>query len=294
MDLDAALIACRWLHYVAAVSLFGTSAFLEVLVPTGLAKEIERRLSPLLVAAIGLAAATTLLWLPLEAGEIGEGWSDVFDLDMVSSVLTDSSFGHVWQWRLAIAGGLILLPALWPGYRWSMAALFSGLLLASLAFVGHAAMQEGIIGALHRGNHIIHLLSAAAWLGALVPLVPCIAALGDPALQHAASLALRRFSTVGHAAVALVVMTGATNTALILGRWPTDWSSPYQALLAAKIGCVAMMILLALINRYVIVARMKAAPETSKRHLVAGAMAELLLGAVVLALVSVFGTFEPA
>ena len=55
-----------------------------------------------------------------------------------------------------------------------------------------------------------------------------------------------------------------------------------------------MMILVALVNRYVIVARMKAAPETSKRYLVAGAMAELLLGAAVLALVSVFGTFEPA
>ena len=55
--------------------------------------------------------------------------------------------------------------------RWAPTAVASGALLASLGLVGHAAMQTGAEGVLHRGNHAVHLLAAGAWIGGLVPFV---------------------------------------------------------------------------------------------------------------------------
>ena len=92
---------------------------------------------------------------------------------------------------------------------------------------------------------------AGPGLGALVPLLIILPMLDVPARRGQAGVALRRFSTAGHAAVALVIATGVLNTLMILGRWPTDLQSPYQALLFAKILLVAAMTVLALANRYI-------------------------------------------
>ena len=292
MDLETALQACRFLHYAAAMVLFGTSAFLAVLAPKELAERLGERLRMILVAAAGLAAATTLAWLLLKSGEIGDGWADTLNPALITSVLTDSSFGRAWQWRLALAA---CLPAVFLlGPRRSPALAFcSGLLLASLALTGHAAMLSGWPGLLQRGNHMLHLLAAGAWLGALIPLLPCLAMLGEASPFPPAARALRRFSTAGHVAVSLVVVTGIANTAFVLGHPPADWSSPYQALLATKIGLVGVMIAIALTNRYFLVPRIRLARTRSLRLLGRLTVTELLLGAGVLVLVSLFGMIEP-
>lgn len=292
MDLETALQACRFLHYAAAMALFGTSAFLAILAPKQLAERLVERLRIILVVAAGLAAATTLAWLLLKTGEIGDGWADTLDPALISSVLTDSSFGRAWQWRLVFAACLPAVFLLGPR-RLSALALCSGLLLASLALTGHSAMLSGWPGLLQRGNHMLHLLAAGAWLGALIPLLPCLIMLGDAFPAPPATQALRRFSTAGHVAVSLVVVTGIANTTLVLGRAPTDWSSPYQALLAAKIGLVGVMIAIALINRYFLVPRIRLARTRSLRLLSCLTVAELLLGSGVLVLVSLFGMIEP-
>ncbi|MFT4128732.1 copper homeostasis membrane protein CopD [Labrys sp. (in: a-proteobacteria)] len=292
MDLETALQACRFLHYAAAMALFGTSAFLAVLAPKELAGRLEVRLRFLLTAAAGLAATTTLAWLMLKTGEIGDGWADTLDPSLLASVLTDSSFGRAWQWRLAFA---ICLPVVFllGERRLPAIACCSGLLLASLALTGHAAMLSGWPGLLQRGNHMLHLLAAGAWLGALIPLLPCLAMLEGAPPSASAGRALRRFSTAGHVAVSLVVVTGIANTAFVLGHPPADWSSPYQALLAAKIGLVGVMIALALTNRYFLVPRIRLARARSLWLLSCLTAAELVLGAGVLILVSLFGMIEP-
>lgn len=293
MDLETALQACRFLHYAAAMVLFGASAFLAVLAPKELAGRLEVRLRFLLTAAAGLAAATTLAWLMLKTGEIGDGWADTLDPSLLASVLADSSFGRAWQWRLAFA---VCLPAafLLGERRLPAIACCSGLLLASLALTGHAAMLSGWPGFLQRGNHMLHLLAAGAWLGALIPLLPCLAMLGGAPPSASAGRALRRFSTAGHVAVSLVVVTGIANTAFVLGHPPADWSSPYQALLAAKIGLVAAMIATASANRYWLVPRIRLARTQTLRLLASLTCLELLLGMGVLGLVSLFGMIEPA
>ena len=78
-----------------------------------------------------------------------------------------------------------------------------------------------------------------------------------------------------------------------LKRLPTDWSSPYQRLLAIKIALVAGMTLLAIINRYVFVPWIGRNPSRALQALRLGSIAEIVLGIVVIGVVAVFGMLEP-
>ena len=287
MGPDAALAACRFLHDASAMLLWGASVYLSTLVPRNLAQDIGRRLRSFSVVATAVAVATTAAALPLETAMIGEGWSDAFNPATVRDVLFDTSVGQAWQVQAVAALILTATLALSPRRRQAATALASGFLLASIALTGHAVMQEGWIGAAHRINDAIHVFSAAAWLGALVPLLPILKTLNDPAHRFEATTALMRFSATGHVAVALVIASGVINTILILGQWPTDWSSPYQAMLASKIILVGIMVALATVNRYAFVT------SGAVRALRLGTVAEIVLGLCVVGLVSVFGMLEP-
>ena len=212
----------------------------------------------------------------------------------IRAVLFETGVGRVWQ---AQAGAALLLAAslaMPRRLRAKATAATSGLLLAMLALTGHAAMHEGLLGLGHRANDALHVLAGGAWLGALLPVLLVLGGLDDPRRQRDAGIALRRFSAAGHAAVALVVATGAVNTMLVLGRLPADWSSPYQALLAIKIALVLTMAMLALINRYVLVPRLSRGRDAAVRGLRSATLAEIGLGVAVIGCVAVFGLLEPA
>ena len=176
---------------------------------------------------------------------------------------------------------------------WRPALALSALLLANLAFVGHAMLQSGPVGWLHHANHMLHLFAAGSWFGSLTPLLLAMRGLDDPDLRKDAAVALRRFSSAGHRAVALVLLTGLLNTALVLGRWPVDWRSPYQALLALKIVLVAAMVGLALVNRYTLVPRITRDPGRTLAQLRRNTQGAVALGAAVLAVVGLLGLLEP-
>jgi copper resistance protein D len=154
-------------------------------------------------------------------------------------------------------------------------------------------MQEGAVGWLHTVNHSFHVVAASLWLGSLVPLLICLGDLRQPPLRYEAICALRRFSCIGHGAVACVFVTGTVNIWLILGQWPVDWTSPYQALLAAKITLVIIMIAVALVNRYVFTPRIAADEVRALGAIAHNTLIEIGLGAMVLALVAIFGLLEP-
>jgi copper resistance protein D len=286
-----ALALCRFLHFAAAMLLFGASAFVWALAPPELARLLMRPIRTTIAAAIVVAAISALAWLGLEAAQMGEGWGDAVNPQVLADVLADTAFGGVWLWRLALA--LVLLGALAFGRHDRLAFIVpaAALLLASLGLVGHATMQSGLMGMLHRLNHSVHLLCAGAWLGGLLPFILCLRLGDSPRLRSAVAVALRRFSGAGHFVVALIVATGIVNTALTLRAWPIDFSSLYQALLAAKIAVVAAMIAMALFNRYVLAPRV--GDGAALRALTINSAAELALGAGALALVSVFGILAP-
>ncbi len=288
---EAALAACRFLHDAAALLVWGAAAYLAGLVPEALAEAIGRRLRPALSVAIAVAVATTLASLPITAATVGDGWGDALDPDTLGTLLFGTSVGTAWLLQAAAAG---ILAATWistPRLRTTAAA--AGLVVAALALSGHAVMHSGAVGLLHRLVDTVHVLAAGAWLGGLVPLALILAAAGRDC-WGSTNLALRRFSSVGQVVVALVLLSGVANTALVLRRWPTDWSSPYQALLVAKVAAVAAMAALALANRYLIVPHMARDRPRALRLIRNAAIAEIALGLGAVGLVSVFGLLDPA
>jgi putative copper resistance protein D len=145
----------------------------------------------------------------------------------------------------------------------------------------------------HRTNDVVHLLSAGAWLGALIPFLIVLKMVGAAEFHPHGQLALRRFSSAGHVAVALVLATGVINAGLTLGRWPTEWSSPYQLLLGLKIAAVCMMAGFAIINRYIFVPAIADRPDAAILAIRVGSLVEILLGFAAVGLVAVFGMLDP-
>ena len=137
----------------------------------------------------------------------------------------------------------------------------------------------------------MHLLAAGFWLGSLAPLIASLRLTKDQAASANALFALRRFSSLGQIAVATVLATGVVNSWLVLTAWPTG-SSPYQALLLAKIALVAIMAALALANRYVLLPRFDTAPY-ALRLLRWSAVGETIMGLGAVGLVSIFGILAP-
>ena len=290
--MDEALILCRLLQFASAMLLFGAALFQSTLAPAALARALDRSLQQMSKAAAFVILATAIGWLLLSAGEMGEGWADTWNPSAIGAVLLDTSFGWIWLWRLGFTAVLLGLLVLSRDNHWSAVALLAALILGSLGLVGHAVMRAGALGWLSKLSHIMHLLAAGFWLGSLAPLVAGLRLTSDPNTRANARVALQRFSGPGHVAVVTVLATGVVNTWLVLGEFPIDASSPYQALLLAKIVLVAVMLALALANRYVLVPRFDSSPD-AVRLLRWSAIGEILVGLGVVGLVSAIGILPP-
>ncbi|WP_419246836.1 copper homeostasis membrane protein CopD [Serratia sp. NFX21] len=292
MSLATLFVLCRFVHFAAVMLMFGTSLFTALLSPQRLSPYLTRDVRPLLVSCTWLAGLSAVALLAIQAGQMGDGWTDTWRLDVWWAVL-GTTFGEVWRWHLGIS--LLALLSLWLAEprRTQLLALLSTLLLVSMAFIGHAAMHDGALGVAHRFNHALHLLAAGYWFGSLLPLLVCLRYLAQPQSRSDAVTTLIRFSRWGHLAVALVMLTGVINSLIILGRWPLDVDSPYQRLLLFKTALVALMVMVALANRYAIVPAMSSMPQLAQRGLVLACWIEVGLGAGVLLLVSLFATYAP-
>ena len=55
-------------------------------------------------------------------------------------------------------------------WRRAAALILAAALVGTLAFAGHAAAGEGPEGIVHLTADVLHLCTAASWIGALVPL----------------------------------------------------------------------------------------------------------------------------
>ena len=166
---------------------------------------------------------------------MADEWSAAVDPGQIGAVLTDTAFGHMWALHLALAATLVAVVAVGPGARWAATAVASGALLASLGLVGHAAMQTGAEGVLHRANHAVHLMAAGAWIGGLVPFAMCLRAYERYDLRQDAVRAMAGFSFWGQFIVAAIVLTGIVNIALTSHRAPIPPTTPYRAILVAKL-----------------------------------------------------------
>ena len=287
------LAVCRFAHFLAAMLAFGMSAYLWAYAPERLRLSLSPVVRRLALVASLVALISAIAWLALESASMADDWSAAIDPGAIGAVLSDTAFGRMWAAHLVLAAALVAVVAFGPSARWATTSLVSAALLASLGLVGHAAMQTGAEGALHRANHAVHLMAAGAWIGGLVPFVMCLRAYERDDLRKDSVRAMAGFSFWGQLIVAAIVLTGVVNIALTSHHPPLPPTTPYRALLVAKLVIVATMILLALFNRFVLAPQLKASAN-ALATLRATSLAEIALGCIVIALVSVFALFDPA
>ncbi|TMV79696.1 copper homeostasis membrane protein CopD, partial [Thioclava sp. BHET1] len=285
------LILMRGLQFLAALLLWGGGVFRHMLAPPSLAADLARPAAR--VALLALLALSGLGWLLIETAEAAGDWSAALDPGTIWAILTETDFGPAWALHLALIAALILCRWLGP-HKGPLPLILSGLVVASLALVGHAAMLEGWAGIGQRLNAALHLLSAGLWIGGLPALALCLAGRAGQDQPEATRLTMIRYSRMGHVAVALVLLTGAINGWLVLGRWPLDLARSYDLLLDLKIVAVLAMVLLAVINRYHFVPRLRGVDAlAARRSLLRGTLIEVGLALAALALVAGFATMDP-
>ncbi|MGX5028532.1 copper homeostasis membrane protein CopD [Enterobacter asburiae] len=282
-------VGLRFIHFAALMLIFGNALYSVWFAPSGLHRLMARRFQSQQRAASCISLAAALLMFMLQGGLMGNGWGDVVNPQVWQSVL-GTRFGGVWLWQMILA--VITVAAAWlaplKGSRLLLLAMGQLILLAG---VGHAAMSDGAVGAMQRLNHAVHLLCAATWVGGLLPLLFCMR-LAKGRWQNAAIYTMMRFSRVGHYAVAGVLLTGVVNALMILGvRIP--WQAGYVQFLLFKCALVALMVAIALANRYFLVPRFRPGSGRAQRFFIWMTQAEVVLGALVLATVSLFATWEP-
>ena len=117
--------------------------------------------------------------------------------------------------------------------------------LVSLAWAGHATATPGPFGIVHLLGDSLHLLTAAFWPGALVPLAGFLFLLLKSGQVEAVVLGppvVRRFSSSSLIAVAVMAITGLVNGIFMIGSFSALLTSAYGQILISKLILFAAMI----------------------------------------------------
>lgn len=287
--LTASYVGLRFSHFSTLMLIFGCSFFISRLAPLHLQRLMTRQFLSFQRGCILLSAISAALIYLLQGGMMGDGWQDVWQ-PQTWLALAGTQFGGVWIWQMSVAVAALGVVFLQPQYQ-NRLMLLCGAQLLLMAGVGHAAMLDGITGLVQRANHALHLLCASAWFGGLLPVIYCMR-LTRRHWQLQTGLAMMRFSRYGHAAVAGVLITGIINTLFIQGVvWP--WYTAWGRLLLFKSALVLLMVAIAVVNRYVLVPRLSLKQSRARYTLILMTWTEVVLGALALAAVSLFATWEP-
>ncbi|WPN32805.1 copper homeostasis membrane protein CopD [Pseudomonas sp. P5_109] len=279
----SALVLCRFLHFIVVLMLFGAWVFRPLLASGETA--LDQRLARTTRWLAGVALLSGACWLLLITASMAGAWDAAFDPPTLGLVLGNTFFGQVWRWHLLINIALVALLLSPLRANLALRLILSGLLLATLAPVGHGAMLDGTAGHLLILNQLIHLICVGAWLGGLMLLVMILRA---PA-GHSMRTLLLRFSGIGYGLVAGLLITGLINVRVLTGAfWPTPLFSGFALILLIKAALVAAMLGLALFNRLRI-------DDCEQRlaTLRSSVMLEWLLGIGAVAAVSLLGTLPP-
>lgn len=280
-------VGLRFIHFLTLMLVFGTTAFAHWLADPAIRDTLQRRFIPLQRGALTLAFFCALLMFAVQGGMMGNGWHDVWQPDIWLAV-SETQFGSVWLWQIVFALATLLLGFMHQQGRVLLLVTAQLLLLAN---TGHAAMYDGAAGVFTRINYALHLLCASAWFGGLLPVLYCMQLVNTSRRPQAIG-SLMRFSRYGHLAVAGVLLSGIVNALLIQGA-VLPWQSLYGRLLLVKCALVLLMVAIALVNRYVLVPRFRLQEAEARTVFIRMTQAEVVLGIVVLATVSLFATLEP-
>lgn len=313
--MDDPLIWWRAVHFVATMMVTGEVFFLAFVAEPAFASAGKRadlpagvrsRLGAIAWGSLVLVVVSGAAWLILLAQQISDGTLTAVLWDgIVWIVLTKTGFGTDWAVRL---GFVVLLTISLPigaarasALRRSAAVGAAAALVGALGFAGHAAAGGGIEGFVHLAADIVHLVAAAAWVGALVPLAVLLHAAGrsaDPPAMAVARKATQRFSALGVTSVGALLATGVVNTWVLAGSIAALFDTGYGRLLMVKIALFLVMVGVAVVNRRVLTPRLvqefdPAAAHSALRRLCTNSLIEFAIAMVILIIVGVLGTLPP-
>src|SRR6266446_679227 len=248
------LIAARTVNIGASILLAGIFTFDAIIlspgsrVGTGDFQEVERRLLRLAVWSLIAAILSGLLWFWLEVASMNElSLKNALSEAAWRAVLFEMRFGRVWQLRFGVI--VAAFPLIWLCRAQVKARralililwLLSVVFLASVVLISHAAAASiqplGLLG------DMLHLCAVGGWIGGLLPLVIFLARTrASLALGEIVAAALQRFSTLSLCCVSVLVVSGISNSWLLVGSIHALFTTPYGRLLLFKLALFGMLI----------------------------------------------------
>jgi putative copper resistance protein D len=307
----------RAVHFAATLLTAGVAFFIVLIAEpafrrtgsdTRLAVTVRSRLTWIAWIGVALTVISGAAWLLLTAASMSQQpLADVLSGGVLWTVVSETTFGNDWLLRVVLACLLagLFAPALSKQRitsRWIKSALviLAAALVGTLAWAGHAAGGIGVEAIVHPAADVLHLVAAAAWVGALIPLALLLGAVTpEAAALEIARTATLRFSTLGRVSVATLLATGIVNTWYLVGDVPALVGTDYGRLLLVKIAVFLGMVVVAAFNLLRLTPRIiKIANVTAARHALGqlrrNAVIEVIAGVIVIFIVGVLGTMPPA
>lgn len=303
---DSIYISLRFALYIDLMLLFGLALF-------GLysLKGKERADGAVLNfgSLLGGTALTGILLsmaAMLHMAKTMSGMSSVMELHhhILQMMLMDTDVGLTWMARIASLTVAVIAATLTrraPALSLWLVTLCGAIALATLAWTGHGAMDEGSRRYLHFTSDIVHLLGAGSWLGALAAFALLLRSThltGDLQIRLLART-LTGFESAGTLIVATLAITGIVNYLMVVGpAFETLTSSTYGALLSLKVFLFAGMLVFAAVNRFHLSPLLERSIQTDT-HIVAinalrrSMILELSVAVIIMGLVAWLGTLSP-
>lgn len=221
---DSINIVVRFALYFDLMLLFGLAIFGLYSLRgkervSGTVLNFESLLYGTSVAGVALSLAAMLLLAKAMSGvsELMELHRHIFEM-----VLMGTDVGLTWMVRIAALVMAIIGVALnkrFPTPSLWIVTVCGAIALATLAWTGHGAMDEGSRRYWHFITDIFHLLAAGGWLGALLAFALLLRLKSLKGEQEAQILArvLTGFESAGGVIVAIISVTGVVNYLFIVG-----------------------------------------------------------------------------
>jgi copper resistance protein D len=268
------LILARGFHFSSGMILVGVVAFRWLVLLPALADERDetwkdfmplfRKLQALfMTAGIVLILSGFVLFWAVAAEMSGTSPAESLTADTLRTVLFQTQFGSVTQWRLGLAAVFIVM--IWKldqkqrliRRKLSLLEMCAGLiataLVVSLAWTGHASASGGSQLPWRILADATHLLAASVWPTGLLPFalfLGCVRKIHDFSQLQPALSVVRRFSAVSFLTVGVLITSGILNSYFIVGSFQALVSTDYGRLLSLKLFLFFVILGIAAWNRY--------------------------------------------
>lgn len=260
----------RGAHDVALLSLFGTFVFRLAGLPAGLRASMAVPLRRLALVSGASALALGGAWFIAEAGAVASTDGLARAIAAVPAFLVYLRFAQLLLAQLVlVAAALPVVRAHWPPL------VLAGVALALQPWLGHAGQESTGLACLE----ILHLLGAAGWAGALLPLLLSLRVL--PIAE--AMIVFRRFVRIGVPCVVALLGSGPALAAILTGGLPGLLGSEYGRVALLKAALFVAALVLAARNQWGLTPRL-AWQRSAGRALFWSVSMEAMIGlAIVLA-----------